>query len=97
RWRREGLEALFREGAAGGCLQVLLESEGLLFVAEGNVGLEPPRSVLRRVWHFARVVLLEPSTQVVRDADVEVLGIETFEDVDVFHGPPAVSYAGRIS
>src|SRR5882762_7548593 len=35
---------------------------------------------------FAGIVLRQPGAQVVGDADIVMLGIETLEDVDIFHG-----------
>jgi hypothetical protein len=58
---------------------------GLLYVAEGDISLQPPRPVLRRVWDFTGVMLFEPRSEIVGDADVKVLGIETFEEINVFH------------
>jgi hypothetical protein len=37
------------------------------------------------VWYLAGVVLRQTNSQVVGDADVEMLGIETLKDIDVFH------------
>jgi len=41
--------------------------------------------------HFSGVVLGQPSTQIVGDPDVEVLGIEAIQNVDVFHEPILLS------
>jgi len=63
----------------------LLECIGLMFVTEGHIGLQPPRPILQGVRDLAGVVLLQPCPEVVGDADVEVLGIETFEKINLFH------------
>ena len=55
---------LLCERSAGLALEVLLEGDGLLLVAEGDGGFEPPGGKLRRVRHFACVVSLEAGGQV---------------------------------
>jgi len=81
----------FAEGVAGGGLQILLKCDRLLFVTERHVGFHPPRSVLRRVWDFSGVVLFQSGAQIVGDADVEVLSIKAFQNIDVFHEGPLLS------
>src|SRR6185312_11358538 len=82
------LEALLGEGAAGGRLQVFLERGRLCLVTGGDVSLDPPWPVLRGVRHFARIMPGQSCAQVVGDSDVEMLRIETFQNVDILHGPP---------
>src|SRR4051794_19529812 len=78
-------EVLFRKCAARTRLQVFLESDRARFVAKCDVGLEPPRSILGRVWNLAGIVLSQPCSKVIGNADIEMLGLETFENIDVFH------------
>ena len=40
--------------------------------------------------NFPGVVLFQSGTQIVRDADIEVLGIDTFQNVDVFMSHAAI-------
>src|SRR6476660_3139148 len=91
RWgSRTRSEALFGEGPAGGG-QVFFECERLSLIAECDVGLDLPRPVFRRMRDLTGVVLFQSRAQIVGDADVEMLGIQTFEVVDVFHRSPALS------
>ena len=57
RWEAGALKALLGEGPAGTRLQIFLECDSLLFVAERDVGLEPPRPEFGGVWYLASVVL----------------------------------------
>src|SRR4029078_11214190 len=90
-WRRRGrkpLEVPFRERAARTGFQVFFECDGELFVAERKISPYPPRSVLRRMAHFPSIMLRPTGFQIIGDSDVEMFGIETFKDVDVFHRVP---------
>jgi hypothetical protein len=76
---------LLRKRAAGTRLQIFFEGESALFNAEPNIGLQPPRPELGSMNDLAGVVLGQSRRHAVGDADLEMLGIVTFEDVDVFH------------
>src|SRR5260221_9251063 len=85
--RREfrSLEALLRKCPAGARLQVFLKCDSLPLVAERNIGLQSPRPVLRSMRDFTCVVFCQSRRHVIGKTDVEMFGIMTFEDIDVFH------------
>ncbi|WP_249794452.1 hypothetical protein, partial [Bradyrhizobium sp. BRP56] len=79
------LEAPLGEGAAGRGLQISFKSDGLLLVAESDVGLEPPRSKFGCMGHFPGIVLSQSGPQIVGNPDIEVQAIKALENVNVFH------------
>jgi hypothetical protein len=78
------------ERTAGTRFQILLESDGAMFVIKCGVGPQAPRPVFRRVGNFAGVVLGQPGTQIISYPDVKMLRVQIFENVDVFHGVPSL-------
>jgi hypothetical protein len=86
RWRREGLEALFRERAAGVGFEIFLEGQRFVFVREGAVPDKLPRFEFGCVGGSARVMIWYPPFQVGGRTDVLLVGkIDAADDVDVSH------------
>src|SRR5665213_581592 len=81
-------EALLCKCAAGCRLQIFLKCDGLLFIAKRDIGFQPPGAVFRSMNNFACVVLCQSRPQIICNPHVEMFGIVTFEDVDVFHERP---------
>jgi hypothetical protein len=76
-------EVSLREGSAGAGLQVALEANRSLLVGELDDNVQLPGAVPRGMRTSARVVIVEPTTCVRREADVEAgrrFGVS--EDID---------------
>jgi hypothetical protein len=57
-------------------------------IGKPNESTQLPRAVLRNVDDFTGVVLGQPSVDVVRQSDVEMLAVFSFKDVDELYALP---------
>jgi hypothetical protein len=67
-------KSLLGKGPARRRLEILFERKSLPLVRKSDIGLCVPRSILRRVEHFTRVVLSQPSVEVACDPDIVCSG-----------------------
>ena len=90
-------EVAFGEGVTGTGLQVRLEGDSLIFRLESEVSLDFPRFEFCGVWHFSRVVFLQPLPQIRRMTNIslsrmfdaaENVGVEHGRGLKVFEIPP---------
>jgi hypothetical protein len=78
------LEALLHERTTRSGLEISLERDCSLFVAESNGSLDEPGFVLRSVRDVASIVSLEPSFQVLCQSDIIAAGMSKgLENVNV--------------
>ncbi len=70
---------------AGTAFQITLKGRSFLFIPKSDGGFDPPRAEFRSMRTFAPVMLLQPGRKIPSTANVMVVALLAFENINVKH------------